>query len=63
MVGAIDEISRVVTENAATQEVSAATEEQSASMEEMACSAMDLSALAEQLLEAVRRFQLAPEKG
>jgi methyl-accepting chemotaxis protein len=32
-------------------------------MEEMARSAQDLSALAEQLLEAVRRFQLAPEKG
>ena len=64
MVAAIDEISRVVSENAAaTQEVSAATEEQSASMEEMARSAQDLSALAEQLLEAVRRFQLAPEKG
>jgi methyl-accepting chemotaxis protein len=64
MVAAIDEISRVVTDNAAaTQEVSAATEEQSASMEEMARSAQDLSALAEQLLEAVRRFQLAAEKG
>jgi methyl-accepting chemotaxis protein len=64
MVAAIDEISRVVSDNAAaTQEVSAATEEQSASMEEMARSAQDLSALAEQLLEAVRRFQLAPEKG
>jgi len=64
MVAAIDEISRVVTDNAAaTQEVSAATEEQSASMEEMARSAQDLSSLAEQLLDVVRRFQLAPEKG
>lgn len=64
MVAAIDEISRVVTDNAAaTQEVSAATQEQSGSMAEMARSAQDLSALAEQLLEVVRRFQLAPEKG
>jgi len=64
MVTAIDEISRVISDNAAaTQQVSAATEEQSASMEDMARSAQDLSALAEQLLEAVRRFRLAPGKG
>jgi methyl-accepting chemotaxis protein len=64
MVAAIDEISRVITDNAAaTQEVSATTEEQSAAMEEMARSAQDLSAVAEQLLEAVRRFHLAAEKG
>ena len=64
MVEAIDEISRVVTDNAAaTQEVSAATQQQSASMEEMAHSAQALSALAEELLEAVRRFQLGVEKG
>lgn len=63
MVTAIDEISRVVSDNAAsTQEVSATTEEQSASMEEMARSAQDLSALAEQLLDVVRRFQLGPER-
>jgi methyl-accepting chemotaxis protein len=64
MVAAIDEISRVITDNAAaTQEVSATTEEQSAAMEEMARSAQDLSAVAEQLLEAVRRFHLVAEKG
>jgi methyl-accepting chemotaxis protein len=60
LVKAMDEISRVVTDNAAaTQEVSAATEEQSASMEEMAHAAQDLSALAEQLLARVSRFRLA----
>jgi methyl-accepting chemotaxis protein len=62
MVAAIDEISRVVTDNAAaTQEVSAATQEQSASMEEMARAAQDLSTLAEELLETVKRFRLGTE--
>jgi methyl-accepting chemotaxis protein len=64
MVAAIDEISRVVSDNAAaTQEVSATAEEQSASMEEMARAAQELSALAEELLEVVRRFRLGTEKG
>lgn len=59
MVSAIDEISRVVTDNAAaTEEVSAATEQQSASMDEMAQSAQDLAAHAEELLGRVRRFRL-----
>ena len=59
MVAVIDEISRVVTENAAaTEQVSAATEEQSASMEEMAHAAQDLAALSEELLDRVRRFRL-----
>ncbi|PLX83518.1 MAG: methyl-accepting chemotaxis protein [Desulfuromonas sp.] len=63
MVAAIEEISRVVTDNAAaTQQVSAATEQQSASMEEMAQSAGDLSALAEDLLNVVSKFQLGGEK-
>ena len=62
LVKAIDEISRVITDNAAaTEEVSAATEEQSASMEEMAHAAQDLSALAEQLLATVSRFRLAAD--
>ncbi len=62
LVKAIDEISRVITDNAAaTEEVSAATEEQSASMEEMAHAAQDLSALAEQLLATVSRFRLSAE--
>jgi methyl-accepting chemotaxis protein len=64
MVSAIEEISRVVSDNAAaTQQVSATTQEQSASMEEMAHSAQALSALAEELLNLVRRFQLGVEKG
>jgi len=62
MVNAIDEISRVVTDNAAaTEEVSATTEEQTASMEEMALSARNLTALAEQLLAAVSRFRVESE--
>ena len=63
MVEAIDEISRVVADNAAaTEEVSAATQQQTASMEEMAHAAQALSGLADQLLEAVRRFQLGAER-
>jgi methyl-accepting chemotaxis protein len=57
LVKVIDEISRVVTDNAAaTEEVSAATEEQSAGMEELAMSARALSSLAEELIESIRRF-------
>jgi methyl-accepting chemotaxis protein len=63
MVSAIEEISRVVSDNAAaTQQVSAATQQQSASMEEMAHSALALSALAEELLNVIRRFHLGIEK-
>jgi methyl-accepting chemotaxis protein len=59
MVSAIDEISRVVTDNAAaTQEVSATTEQQTASMEDMAQAAQTLTVLAGHLLEVVSRFQL-----
>ena len=59
VVEAIDEISKVVSDNAAaTQEVSASTQQQTASMEEMALAAQGLSTLSGQLLEAVRRFQL-----
>ncbi len=62
MVAAIDEISRIVSENAAvTEEVAAAAEEQSASMEEMTRAAQDLSSLAEELLERVSRFRLGSE--
>ncbi len=64
MVEAIDEISKVVADNAAaTEEVSASTQQQTASMEEMAHSAQELAALADELLEAVRRFQLGSERG
>lgn len=59
VVSAIEEISNVVTDNAAAvQEVSAATEEQSASMEELAKQAQQLSALGEELLGMVSRFHL-----
>jgi methyl-accepting chemotaxis protein len=59
MVVAIDEISRVVTDNAAaTEEVSATSEQQTASMEEMAQAAQTLTMLAGRLLEVVSRFQL-----
>ena len=63
MVEAIDEISRVVADNAAaTEQVSASTQEQTASMEEMAHAAQSLAGLADQLLEAVRRFQLGSDR-
>jgi methyl-accepting chemotaxis protein len=64
MVAAIDEISQLAEDNAAsTQEVSAATEEQTASMEELAESAQGLSELAEELLEVVKQFRLSNEHG
>lgn len=56
---AIDEIDKVVSDNAAaTEEVSAATQEQSASMEELAQSAKELSVLSDSLLNIVKRFKL-----
>ncbi len=59
LVGAIDEISQVVSDNAAaTQEGSAATEQQSASMEEMAHAAQDLTRYAESLIDKVKLFHL-----
>ncbi len=62
LVKVIDEISRVVTDNAAaTEEVSAATEEQSAGMEELTQSARALSVLAEELIERIKRFQIDEE--
>ncbi len=64
MVAIIDEISRVVTQNAAaTEEVSTATDEQSASMEELARSAQQLAVLAEELLDRVSRFRLDAQQG
>jgi methyl-accepting chemotaxis protein len=64
MVANIEEISRVVTDNAAsTQEVFAVTQQQSASMQIMACSAQEFSVLAEELLDMVSRFHLDAEKG
>jgi methyl-accepting chemotaxis protein len=59
LVGAVDDISQVVSDNAAaTQQGSAATEQQSASMEEMAHAAQDLARHAEGLIDKVKRFQL-----
>jgi methyl-accepting chemotaxis protein len=58
---AIDEIDKVVSDNAAaTEQVSAATQEQSASMEELARSAKELSTMSETLLQIVKRFKLVP---
>ena len=59
LVGAVDDISQVVSDNAAaTQQGSAATQQQSASMEEMAHAAQDLARYAEGLIDKVKRFQL-----
>jgi len=59
MVHAIEEISQVVSDNAAaTQEGSAATEEQSAAMSEMAHAAKELATYAETLADQVKRFDL-----
>ena len=56
---AIEEIDKVVSDNAAaTEQVSAATQEQCASMEEMALSAKEMSAMSEELLALVKRFKL-----
>lgn len=63
MVKAVDEIARVADDNAAsTEEVSAATEEQLAAMQDMALATKELAQLADDLLHAVERFQLAPEE-
>lgn len=60
---AIDEIDKVVSDNAAaTEQVSAATQEQSASMEELALSAKELSSMAENMLSIVKRFNLLKEE-
>ncbi|BCA81043.1 HAMP domain-containing methyl-accepting chemotaxis protein [Desulfuromonas sp. AOP6] len=63
IVRTIDEISRVVTDNAAsTEEVSAVTQEQSAAMEEMSHAAQELSALADTLMRAVDQFHIGAER-
>jgi methyl-accepting chemotaxis protein len=60
---AIDEIDKVVSDNAAaTEEVSAATEEQSTAMAEMAHSTQELSTMSEELLTTVKRFRLVGEQ-
>ena len=60
---AIDEIDKVVSDNAAaTEQVSAATEEQSASMEELAQSAKDLSTMSEAMLQIVKQFKLGDKE-
>jgi len=59
---AIDEIDRVVSDNAAaTEQVSAATQEQSASMEELALSAQNLSDMSKTMLQIVQQFKLVQE--
>jgi methyl-accepting chemotaxis protein len=56
---AIDEIDKVVSDNAAaTEQVSATTQEQSASMEELALAAKDLSTMSEAMLQIVKQFKL-----
>jgi methyl-accepting chemotaxis protein len=63
MVATIEEISRVVTDNAAaTEQLSAVTQEQTAAMAEMAQSAQHLAALAEELLAMVQRFRLEQQE-
>ncbi len=60
---AIDEIDKVVSDNAAaTEQVSAATQEQSASMEELAQSAQNLSTMSETMLEIVKQFKLVKDE-
>jgi methyl-accepting chemotaxis protein len=60
---AIDEIDRVVSDNAAaTEQVSAATEEQSASMEELAAAARALSTMSEEMLGVVKKFKLVQDE-
>ncbi len=60
---AIDEIDKVVSDNAAaTEQVSAATQEQSASMEELAQSAQKLSSMSETMLQIVKQFKLVKEE-
>jgi methyl-accepting chemotaxis protein len=59
MVSAIDEISRLAQDNAAsTEEVSAATEEQMAAMQDLASATEELLKLANGLESLVRRFAL-----
>jgi methyl-accepting chemotaxis protein len=60
---AIEEIDKVVSDNAAaTEQVSAATQEQSAAMEELAQSAKDLSSMSETLLKVVKQFKLVKQE-
>jgi methyl-accepting chemotaxis protein len=63
IVRAIDEIDKVVSDNAAaTEQVSAATQEQTAAMEELALSAKELSSLSETMLGIVEQFKLVKEE-
>ena len=64
VVKAIDEITKVAEDNAAsTEQVSAATEEQSAAMQEMAAASRELSTLAGDLLKTVERFKVYEQPG
>lgn len=59
MVTAIDEISRVADDNAAsTGQVSASTEEQLAAMQDMALATRELAQLAEELMTVVEQFRI-----
>lgn len=63
MVSAIDEITKVAEDNAAsTEQVSVATEEQSAAMQEMTAASRELAALATDLLKTVERFNLPEDQ-
>ena len=63
IVRAIDEIDKVVSDNAAaTEQVSAVTQEQTAAMEELALSAKELSSLSETMLGIVEQFKLVKEE-
>jgi len=63
IIRAIDEIDKVVSDNAAaTEQVSAATQEQSAAMEEMAQSAKELSNMSESMLQIVKQFKLVKDQ-
>jgi methyl-accepting chemotaxis protein len=60
---AIDEIDKVVSDNAAaTEQVSAATQQQSASMEELAQSAQNLSTMSESMIQIVKQFKLVKDE-
>lgn len=60
---AIDEIDKVVSDNAAaTGQVSAATQEQSSAMEELAQSAKELSTMSEAMLRSVKQFKMIQQE-
>ena len=59
MVHAVDEITKVAEDNAAsTEEVAAATEQQTVAMQEMAHAAQELASLSGELIRSVERFTI-----